>query len=129
MLFTFCLDELRGSRRTVKDGEKSCSNLTFPTVGAPHLPTVILVCMLSLSTSTLLRMTASSATRMYVRLMSKTMDDPATHKMEGVSAAGASGGSAESSALNQAATFKLVVQVVHVGDEAVVGKQEAHAGQ
>lgn len=45
----------------------------------PHLPTVILVCMLSLSTSTLLRMTANRATRMYVRLMSNTMDVPETH--------------------------------------------------
>lgn len=45
----------------------------------PHLPTVILVCMLSLSTSTLLRMTAIRATRMYVRLMSNTMDVPETH--------------------------------------------------
>lgn len=44
-----------------------------------HVPTVILVCMLSLSTSTLLRMTASRATRMYVRLMSNTMEVPETH--------------------------------------------------
>lgn len=43
------------------------------------VPTVILVCMLSLSTSTLLRMTASRATRMYVRLMSNTIDVPETH--------------------------------------------------
>lgn len=43
------------------------------------LPTVILVCMLSLSTNTLLRMTANRATRMYVRLMSNTMDVPETH--------------------------------------------------
>lgn len=26
-------------------------------------------------------------------------------------------------------TFKLGVQVVHIGDEAVVGKQEAHSSQ
>lgn len=43
------------------------------------VPTVILVCMLSLSTSTLLRMTASRATTMYVRLMSNTIDVPETH--------------------------------------------------
>lgn len=43
------------------------------------VPTVILVCMLSLSTSTLLRMTASRATTMYVRLMSNTIDVPGTH--------------------------------------------------
>lgn len=42
---------------------------------------------------------------------------------------GGDGGRAGSSAANQAATFKLLVQVVHVGDEAVVGKQEAHASQ
>ena len=36
--------------------------------------------MLSLSTSTLLRMTANRATRMYVRLMSNTIDVPETHK-------------------------------------------------
>lgn len=42
------------------------------------LPTVILVCMLSRSTSTLLRMTANKATKMYVRLMSNTIDVPET---------------------------------------------------
>lgn len=46
------------------------------------LPTVILVCMLSLSTNTLLRMTASRATKMYVRLMSNTIDVPETHRRE-----------------------------------------------
>lgn len=41
------------------------------------VPVVILVCRLSLSTSALFRSTATSATRMYVRLMSNTIEVPA----------------------------------------------------
>lgn len=40
------------------------------------LPTVILVCRLSISTRTLFSTTATRATRIYVRLMSNTMDVP-----------------------------------------------------
>lgn len=40
------------------------------------LPTVILVCRLSISTKTLFSTTATRATRIYVRLMSNTIDVP-----------------------------------------------------
>lgn len=99
------------------------------------LPTVILVCMLSLSTRTLLRITANRATRMYVRLMSNTIEVPETHTRAMIPVSVYSPGvyllrlCTYLFVLLHIYTFKLVVQVVHISDETVVGKQEAHSSQ
>lgn len=60
-------------------------------LGAPvgSVPAVIRVCRFSLSTSALFRSTATSATKMYVRLMSNTIEVPA--RGEGSPAVGAQG--------------------------------------
>ena len=63
---------------------------------------------------------------MYVRLMSNTMDVPERH------AAASCDPGLDRRFLDEGGfpcTFEFVVQVVDVGDEAVVGKQEAHPGQ
>lgn len=94
--------------------------------------------MLSLSTSTLLRMTANRATRMYVRLMSNTMDVPETNRRamnhgcliwKCTLQVGLASISTCMALLMQVHTFKLLVQVVHISDETVIGEQEAHSGQ
>lgn len=84
--------------------------------------------MLSLSTRTLLRITANRATRMYVRLMSNTIEVPETNTRAPVSVCLLCAGAYMFVPLHLY-TFKLVVQVVHVGDEAVIGKQEANSRQ
>lgn len=55
--------------------------------GGVGVPVVILVCRLSLSTSALFSSTATRATKMYVRLMSNTIEVP----VGGQPAAGAQG--------------------------------------
>lgn len=74
-------------------------------------------------------MTANKATKMYVRLMSNTIDVPETNRRDVFPDSVVLTEHVRFCMLVHPYTFKLLMQVIHICDEAVVGKQEAHSSQ